>query len=46
MFTNTSCYCYKGYVASNNLLDIDTKSLSPNLTELDKDKVKEVAAYS
>jgi hypothetical protein len=45
-FANTSCYCYKGHVASNDLLNTNTKSLSLNLTELDKDKVKEVTAYS
>jgi hypothetical protein len=43
---NTSCCCYKGYVASNDLLDINTKSSGPDLTESDKDKVKEVMAYS
>jgi hypothetical protein len=46
MFANTSCCCYKGYVISNNLLDANTKSSGPNLTELDKDKVEEVIAYS
>jgi hypothetical protein len=43
---NTTCYCYKGHVAGNNLLDIDTKSLSPNLLESNKDEVIEVAAHS
>jgi hypothetical protein len=46
MFTNTFCYCYKGHVTSNNLLNTNTKSLSSNLLELDKDKVKKVIAYS
>jgi hypothetical protein len=45
-FANTSYYCYKEHVASNNLLDIDTKSSGPDLSELDKDKVEEVAAHS
>ncbi len=44
-FANTSCCCYKRHVASNNLLDTDTKSLSFNLSELNKDEVEEVAAY-
>ena len=44
--TNTSHCYYKGHVASNNPLDVDTKSSSPNLLELNKDKVEEVAAYS
>jgi hypothetical protein len=43
---NTSCYCYKGHVAGNDLLDTDSKSSGPNLLELNKDKVIEVAAYS
>jgi hypothetical protein len=44
-FANTSYYRYKGHVASNNLSDADTKSSSPNLSELDKNKVEEVAAH-
>ena len=43
---NTSHRCYKGHVANNDLLDADSESLSPDLLELDKDKVEEVAAYS
>ena len=42
---NTSYYCYKGHVASNNLLDVDTKPTSSNLLELDEE-VEEVAAHS
>ena len=45
-FANTSCYCYKGHVASNDLSDADTKSSSPDLLESDKDEVIKVAAYS
>jgi hypothetical protein len=46
MFANTFYYCYKGHVTNNNLLDINTKSLSFNLLELNKNKVKKVIAYS
>ena len=46
IYVNISCHCYKGHVASNNLLDTDSKSLGLNLSELDKDEVIEVAAYS
>jgi hypothetical protein len=44
--TNTSYCCYKGHVANNNLLDVNTKSLDPDLSELNKDKVIKVVAYS
>ena len=43
---NTSHCRYKGHVASNDLLDADTKSLGPNLSESDEDEVEEVAAHS
>ena len=46
IYINISCYHYKGHVASNNLLDTDFKSLSPNLLKLNKDEVIEVAAHS
>jgi hypothetical protein len=46
MLASTSHYCHKGHVANNDLLNANTKSLGFNLSELDKDKVEEVAAHS
>jgi hypothetical protein len=45
---NTSYCRHKGHVTKNNLLDINTKSLGPNLleSELDENKVIKVIAYS
>ena len=45
-FANTSCYCYKEHVASNNLSNINTKSSSLDLLESNKDEVIKVIAYS
>ena len=43
---NTSCYCYKGHVAGNNLSDTDTESSGSDSEKSDKNKIEEVAAYS
>jgi hypothetical protein len=46
-FANTfHCRHHKGYIANNDLLDADSKSLDSSLLESNKDKVEEVAAYS
>ena len=45
-FANTSYYYYKKHVTSNNLLNTNTKSSSPDLSESDKDEVIKVAAHS
>ena len=44
--TSTSCRRHKGHVADNNLSDTDTESSASYLSDLDKDKVEEVAAHS
>jgi hypothetical protein len=45
MSANTLCCRHKGHVASNSLLDADTKSSSSNSLDLDEE-VEEVVASS